>query len=456
MAKVQTFINSEGLLLDGERVDIALSGGADSVALCAILAAMAAKRAYKLRALHIRHGLRDDAQDEEISLRVAEKIGIAFESVHLDLAKHGLSSNVEAAAREARYEVLRQKAKDANATCIALGHNGDENLETAIWRLTRGCGIEGLTLRPKRYWAGLKFIRPLLMQSKDELYDFLQDCGLPWVEDPSNQSQIFLRNQIRHNALAPIKELATNPSSIYRSLHNLAKDALAVEGLSEAALELCVWHDDLCLLPHKIYDIYGSSAFSQLFRHASRRLIAQYQARYDFVQDILSCYTQDRRLGRKLSDRGLMVEFSSKYLLLYPADAKFERQNDIVQIAVEELDVFPPKSWELAPYGRLRLLRMVANHWKKPTTECFAMTLPERAVLSIEFAHMHPRFSSDTHGVDSLDALRAMGIPRVLRNNYPVLCLNNQALCILGGSRSALAQKPTKSEALLVLWEATF
>lgn len=423
------------------------------MALCAILSVLAPVYGYHLRAHHVQHGLRDDAADLCLAHKIAATLGVDF--VHTKLELNPGAPNVEARARAARYDALHAAAKNGGAYYIALGHHGDENVETMVWRLTRGCGIEGLCLRAQRRHGEFLHIRPLLIVDKDEIYSFLQHSGLPWIEDPTNLSQDYTRNRIRHRVLATLNHLEINKRPLFRSLNNLAHDAQTVEQLSEFVALHCVWHGPICLIPHSIHNDFGFAAFCSVFRHVTRHIIAQYQPSHDFVQRVLALYNTKSKTQHKASDNYIVVEFDKSFLTLYPVQHELENRG-IVYIETKELMSFPPLTREIPPYGKVQLMVLEASHWQKPTDTWFAVDMPDDGKLSIESASLHPKFYADNHELDTRDALRAMAIPRVLRNNYPILCLNHEPLCIIGGARSALGRRKGNAERCVAIHWLSF
>ena len=134
-ATVLNFIHEYNIFSNILHIDIALSGGADSVGLAALLAAYRHQSGanVSLRTHHIRHGLRNDAYDSEIARTTAEKLALPHIETLLNLGD--VACNVEAVARSARYEAFFGALANEQNAALALAHHGDENVETAIWRL---------------------------------------------------------------------------------------------------------------------------------------------------------------------------------------------------------------------------------------------------------------------------------------------------------------------------------
>lgn len=185
---------------------VAFSGGADSTALLTLLARRGCTR---VRAVHIRHNIRPDAeldQEETIVRRIAAMLQMPLDIVALGRGEveqraHQLHCGVEAAARTLRYAVLRTQALQHGSSFVLTGHHADDDAETRLLALVRG-GSPG-ALRGIRFsrWLDaehrISVVRPLLDISRAELVEYLGQAGLPWSEDSSNQERIYTRNRIR-------------------------------------------------------------------------------------------------------------------------------------------------------------------------------------------------------------------------------------------------------------------
>lgn len=171
----------------GEPVTCAVSGGTDSLALLA-LAVAAGCRAH---ALHVDHGLRPAGEAEAaLACAAAAELGASFELAKLDVAP---GPDLEARARAARYQVLPEG--------VLTGHTADDQAETLLLNLLRGCGLDGLAgMRPEE--AGLRRVRrPILALRRAETAQLVDALGLTAVHDPSNFDNRFRRNRVRHELL---------------------------------------------------------------------------------------------------------------------------------------------------------------------------------------------------------------------------------------------------------------
>lgn len=219
-------IREYDMIRPGDRVIVACSGGADSVALLFGLYLLKEKLGMELAAAHFNHHLRDaeSDRDEEFVRSVCHRFDIPLfvGNGQVTAGKKGL----EAAAREARYAYF--------ATLdgiIATAHTADDNAETVLLHLVRGTGLKGLGgITPK----GEKLIRPLLLATRQEVLAFLEEYHLSYVEDGSNETDAFLRNRLRHHVMPLLRQenprLAENVSQMAMSLREDEQTLAAMAG----------------------------------------------------------------------------------------------------------------------------------------------------------------------------------------------------------------------------------
>lgn len=189
---------------------VALSGGADSVALLRLLCSFREELSLTLYAVHVHHGLRKAADgDLQFVRRLCRELKVPLYStrVRADLVAEEKGLSLEAAGRECRYSFLLPLAKRLEAK-VVTAHTLNDQAETMLLYLIRGNGPEGLAGIRERREDGI--FRPLLDHTKEELLSYLETLGQPHREDESNQSDAFLRNRIRHQLLPLLMQW--NPS----------------------------------------------------------------------------------------------------------------------------------------------------------------------------------------------------------------------------------------------------
>ncbi len=228
---IEEAVARDGVIKAGERVLIACSGGSDSVALAAILHAVAKPMRLQLQLGHVNHGARDSSwQDEAVVLRVAAALELPLRIAQLD---RGAAD--EATLREGRYTALAALAGEANARVIATAHHAEDQTETVLLSLFRGTGLEGLAGMPARRALRdtIDLARPLLRFARAELRSYVHVCALPYAIDPSNADLGYRRNALRE-ALEPLRgAFAGLDAAVARAAAVVSGE---LEGHSHAAL----------------------------------------------------------------------------------------------------------------------------------------------------------------------------------------------------------------------------
>lgn len=207
--QVSTYISINKLLSPDGLHLVALSGGADSVALLRILLALG----YQVEAMHCNFHLRGEEsnRDEEFCKTLCHQHNVPLHIAHFDTktyaAMHHIS--IEMAARDLRYSYFRQLLHDMEAESICVAHHKDDCAETLLMNIIRGTGITGLTgIRPKN---GV-IIRPLLCVTRSDIEDYLSTIHQSFVTDSTNLTDDVVRNKIRLDILPLIKSI--NPSAV--------------------------------------------------------------------------------------------------------------------------------------------------------------------------------------------------------------------------------------------------
>lgn len=206
---------------------VAVSGGADSLALLLLADEWARGRGGKTIALTVDHGLRkESAQEAKQVAAWCKSLGIEHHSLKWTSAKP--SSAIQAKAREVRYGLLTGWCKKNKVLHLLTAHHQNDQAETLLFRLARGSFLEGLACMPiVSLREGVRLIRPLLGVSKSSLERFLLERNQQWIEDPSNQNPHYTRNRIRNyvsdSAAAQAGALASRLGAIRFQLeHRLA------------------------------------------------------------------------------------------------------------------------------------------------------------------------------------------------------------------------------------------
>lgn len=216
---------------------VAVSGGADSVALLRALAELHPGGRGRLLVGHFNHRLRggESDADQQFVAELCGRLGVAFLCASAEGDAAEPRQGLEASLRRQRYRFLQQAAEESAARYVATAHTADDQVETILHRLLRGTGIGGLRGIPRvRPLGAAMLIRPLLGFRRQELRAYLEVLGQPFREDASNRDLRRTRNRLRHELLPRLSE-DFNPA-VHRALLRLAGQA----GDMQAAIDWAV------------------------------------------------------------------------------------------------------------------------------------------------------------------------------------------------------------------------
>lgn len=211
------FCLSRGLLADCGRLLVAVSGGADSVALLHGLKRLKDedKIGCDIFVGHINHNLRgcNSDGDEEFVMSFAKELGLRCVTRSVDIKGYARENklSVETAARDVRIKCLREMAESLGCDRIATAHHADDNAETVIYRMGRGTGFKGLCgINPKTDFTvndrSVTFIRPLLCVTKEDILAYCKGNNIGWRHDHTNDEFDYTRNRIRHLLIPYLQE----------------------------------------------------------------------------------------------------------------------------------------------------------------------------------------------------------------------------------------------------------
>jgi tRNA(Ile)-lysidine synthase len=242
LRKIAMTISRHAMLARGDRVLLAVSGGPDSTALLAALATLAPQHGWSLHAAHFNHRARG-AESERDQQMVAETVRRFGLPLTIGAPQAPLSgANFEARARHERYAFLRAAAEAAGCNRIATGHTLDDQAETVLLRILRGSGVDGLAAIAPVRTDGV--VRPLIECRRDELLVFLEQEGVPYVHDSSNDDPRYLRNRVRLELMPLLRRLSPNVPRNLARLSQAARDDAAFLAKATAAVWASVEHND--------------------------------------------------------------------------------------------------------------------------------------------------------------------------------------------------------------------
>ena len=220
-SKVKRYIKKYNLLNSNDLHIVALSGGADSVALLLLLK----EHGFNVHAAHCNFHLRGDEsdRDEAFCEELCQQLGVELHRAHFDTREYAElhKVSIEMAARELRYKWFEQLRQDIGAAGICVAHHRDDSVETVLLNLVRGTGLRGLTgIQPRNG----SILRPLLCVSRAEIEAFLAEKGQKYVTDSTNLEADVQRNVVRLEVFPLLRKL--NPAvaeNIQRTTENLAE-----------------------------------------------------------------------------------------------------------------------------------------------------------------------------------------------------------------------------------------
>lgn len=223
--KVLNFIADHQLFEEKKTILVGVSGGPDSMALLHLLCKIRKEMDLKLHALTVDHQLRkkDSEADVHYVQQVCRKWNVPVKSVSVDVNayKTKTKESTQVVARKLRYEAFRKRMFELDADCLALGHHGDDQIETMIMALSRTTNLHSLTGIPhERKFANGKIIRPLLAVTKEEIEHYCHQHKIRPRIDSSNEDPIYTRNDIRQSVVPKLKE---RNSSLHVTMQRLAE-----------------------------------------------------------------------------------------------------------------------------------------------------------------------------------------------------------------------------------------
>ncbi len=247
---VSEYIRTEKLCQQDQNILMAVSGGADSVAMAEILSRNvdSGKLKANLHIAHINHQLRlkDSDKDEIFVRKLAKKLALPITTKTVAVKEYAAKAkiSIETAARKLRIDALKKIAREYNCKTIAVAHHADDNAETLLQRMMRGTAFAGLAgIWPKKEFSDASvFIRPMLELNSEQIVNYLKQRQLIWRTDKTNDDCRFTRNFIRHKLIPAMQQDCTEP--LRQSLTGLARACRELEArvkkLAIAAMQHCV------------------------------------------------------------------------------------------------------------------------------------------------------------------------------------------------------------------------
>lgn len=279
--------------ITAQRVLVAVSGGADSVALLRGLVELQDQSALDIIVAHFHHRLRGDEADADAAWveHLAETLGLQFVIGHAPEATDPHATGIEARARDQRYDFLLTTAMTHSVPVVLTAHTADDLTETVLHHLLRGTGVAGLRGIPRERVLSntVRVVRPLLSVSRGEVLSYLQACGQDFHTDSTNTDERFRRNWLRQHLLPEIRAVYPH---VETGLQRLSQQA------AELAGALAFWAGQL--LDAALLDCAPTTArlrrslLHGLPRHVQREVFVRLWERQGWPRDRMTAADWDR------------------------------------------------------------------------------------------------------------------------------------------------------------------
>ncbi len=395
------------------RVAVALSGGADSVALLHVLLSLRKEYGWDVKAIHVEHGIRGEHSKQDCAFvqKLCREWGVLLKTYAVDVLgeRQKTGESVEECARRLRYDCFRAALGDGFCDCVVTAHHLSDFAETVLMRLARGTGPIGIQSIPLTAWNG-KLLRPMLDVKKQEICDYVAQNGLPFVVDESNEDDAYTRNAVRHH-VAPVL------SKVYPEWERAVKRYAEITAEDEAYLQKTA-----SALVQKEGETYVvARGESVLARRAFAKALAEMgaqkdvgKAHYDALCDLLSGES-GRELYLPSGVRAIAEYGKVRLTTAQKASSAF-----CVPFAVGS---------HRLPCGRLEIQQISKRIEKKL---CFDLDkLPSGAI--IRNRKDGDRFRPFGGGDRKLkEYLIDQKVPREKRDGLPVIAVDNRVYAVVG------------------------
>lgn len=227
-----------------KNIAVAVSGGGDSMALAILLAEWCRDKSIQLHAITVDHGLRSESADEAKTVaKILKPLGITHKILKWEGVKP--KTKIQEAARDARYRLLSEYCLSKKIAYLCVGHHGQDQMETILFRMAKGTGLDGLSgMRPVNILDnGLTLLRPLLPVSHQDLLETLKSRKIEWIEDPSNINDRYARVRIR-NIIGVLENEGLSPERISALSQRVNHSIQLIDYLIDKEYKLIILYKD--------------------------------------------------------------------------------------------------------------------------------------------------------------------------------------------------------------------
>ena len=466
---VRGFCAREGLLEGRRQIALAVSGGADSMALLCLMRPLAEENGITLTVCHVNHGLRGETadRDEAFVREACARLGLplrVFHAAELE-AEVGRPQTGEDWARRLRYACFgRLLAEGIDA--VATAHTGSDQAETLLFRLARGTGLHGAAgIRPSR--PG--YLRPLLCLTRADTEAVCRACGETWVTDETNEADDYARNRLRHGALPALcaanraaeRNLARFCEKAARADEYFARQAESLLASARVTDPKCLPGGARCAL-RTGQPVWRLTALRQadplILDTALHRLVEPVRDAEEKYIRLLAALVERGSGAVQLTDN---VRFCGREGLLWreESDNNIRPQGDVPERAVS----LPEGGDYPLPGGGTLQIRVVSACFEEKTQVVHKKDLKNQAdyakinsicpVLRLRCRQPGDRFRPAGRGVDRelRKWMNEAGIPPRERDTLPLLAAGRQVLWVCGeGFADGLAPGPDTGQLLQV------
>ena len=422
--KISDNISGHQLFEEESALVVCVSGGSDSVALLHILLELRKKWKHQLHIVHFDHGLRPESLAERHFVEaLAQQYNLPCYTL-ISQAPAREFTGVQEKSRHWRMQLSEKIRAEINAACIATAHHADDQTETFLFKMLRGCHLSNLR---GMEWKNGFHIRPLLNCTKLELQQYLRSISQTWMEDRSNQSSRYLRNRIRLE-LIPLMNVLARGEIVSR-----------IDDLSEQSAQLKQWiRQSGCDTPWK----QGRQQDMLLIKNLQEKsTIMQSTYLYQFLSAQGVCNLNYIHI-RQILD--LLLSGKNQWELHLPGKKICKREGEIISVCSEKVSNFSTWRFDTIEIGNhLDSGQQVHCQFLKsgqafPSKGLVIFNVAPQSHLIVRYREAGDRFHPHwrTNPLKLKDFLRDQNFPLHQRNRLPLICHQNQILAIYPYFRS--------------------
>lgn len=373
--RVIEYLQSQQMSLCRKTILVGVSGGPDSVALLHFLVTYQKEWDTKIVAVIVNHQLRAEAEEEITYVKeLCRKLNVPLDIVTINVKayREGEQKSTQVAARELRYEAYAKKMQKHKAHYLALGHHGDDQVETTVFHLMRAADVISLQGIPfSRSFASGHIVRPLLCLTKEEIRIYCQVHSLHPRVDASNEDESYTRNYVRKQIVPKLKQYNANLHETIRQLQDtLQADEHFLQSEAKKAYDQCVTRiDGKYDVDYLIYQTYNEAIKRRIYRKLMSDMYQNIQVDLSYIhyndwQTLINSEHANKQLHFPAN---VIVERSYERIIVYFAGKAMEVEEEVTTV---------PRTVELVTGERIRFTTEVVEDHDDP----FVCYIPEKYV----------------------------------------------------------------------------